>query len=150
VLFSYPRANTPGCTAQAQGLSAAAAELAAAGYRVIGISADKPAAQGRWREKYSLAFNLLCDPGFQVLPRLGLTKTATSVLRSHLVIAKGGAVLDVQYGVSPKNSIALAREFCLAHPAEPLAPPGTAAGAADAPAGEAAPEPQAEATEGSS
>jgi peroxiredoxin Q/BCP len=66
VLFAYPKANTKGCTSQAVGLSEKADELAAAGYKVYGISADKPKSQANWRSKESLAFNLLCDPSYEV------------------------------------------------------------------------------------
>jgi peroxiredoxin len=66
VLFAYPKANTKGCTSQAVGLSEKADELAAAGYRVYGISADKPKSQANWRSKENLAFNLLCDPSYEV------------------------------------------------------------------------------------
>lgn len=66
VLFAYPKANTKGCTSQAVGLSDKVEELAAAGYKVYGISADKPKSQANWRSKEGLAFNLLCDPSYEV------------------------------------------------------------------------------------
>lgn len=41
VLYSYPKANTSGCTAEACSLQAHKEELAAAGYDIIGVSKDK-------------------------------------------------------------------------------------------------------------
>ena len=41
VLYSYPKANTSGCTAEACSLQANKEELAAAGYEIIGVSKDK-------------------------------------------------------------------------------------------------------------
>ena len=43
VLYSYPKANTSGCTAEACSLQAHKEELAAAGYEIIGVSKDKQA-----------------------------------------------------------------------------------------------------------
>ncbi|KAF8072949.1 bcp1 [Scenedesmus sp. PABB004] len=130
VLFAYPKANTPGCTNQAKGLNDALGELAAAGYKVYGISADKPAAQASWRAKHGLGFRLLCDPSYEVLARLGFTKGAKSIARSHIVVEKGGRVADVQVGVTPKDSVKGALAFALEHPGEPLpgAPADDAAG----------------------
>lgn len=45
VLYSYPKANTSGCTAEACSLQAHKEELAAAGYDIIGVSKDKQALQ---------------------------------------------------------------------------------------------------------
>jgi peroxiredoxin Q/BCP len=121
VLFCYPKANTGGCTTQAVGLSEKSAELAAAGFKVYGISADKPKAQANWKTKAAITCTLLCDPTHEVLHQLGFTKGAKSITRSHIVVSRGGKVLDVQYGVTPKNSIKEAVEFCLANKEDPLA-----------------------------
>ena len=41
ILYTYPKANTPGCTAEACSLQAHKEELAAAGYAVVGVSKDR-------------------------------------------------------------------------------------------------------------
>ena len=41
VLYSYPKANTSGCTAEACSLQSHKAELEAAGYSIVGVSKDK-------------------------------------------------------------------------------------------------------------
>lgn len=56
----------------------------------------------------------------QVLAKLGFA-SGKKINRSHIVVAKGGKVLDVQYGITPKNSVKDAITFCLAHKAEPVA-----------------------------
>lgn len=66
VLFCYPKANTGGCTTQAVGLSEKSAELAAAGFKVYGISADKPKSQANWKKKADITCTLLCDPTYEV------------------------------------------------------------------------------------
>lgn len=42
---------------------------------------------------------------------LGTHKAPTSVTRSHLIFGKGGVVLQVAYGVTPKASFESAVEF---------------------------------------
>ena len=51
VLYSYPKANTSGCTAEACSLQAHKEELAAAGYEIIGVSKDKQALQKKFAEE---------------------------------------------------------------------------------------------------
>jgi hypothetical protein len=65
----------------------------------------------------------------QVLGKLGFS-SGKKISRSHLVIEKGGKVLDVQYGITPKNSVKDAVEFCLANKGEAL-PGAESAPAAD-------------------
>ena len=45
LVFFYPKANTPGCTAQACSLRDGNAELARRGVRIVGISADAVSSQ---------------------------------------------------------------------------------------------------------
>ena len=56
----------------------------------------------------------------QVLGKLGFLK-GSKINRSHIVVEKGGKVLDVQYGITPKNSVKDGVEFCLEHKGEPAA-----------------------------
>ena len=48
-LYFYPKDDTSGCTAQAQAFTAAAAEFAAAGAVVVGVSKDAAAADAKFR-----------------------------------------------------------------------------------------------------
>lgn len=66
VIFFYPKANTPGCTTQACGFRDNYDELLKAGYKVYGMSADKPKSQANWRKKHNFQYNLLSDPSFEV------------------------------------------------------------------------------------
>ena len=63
VLYSYPKANTSGCTAEACSLQAHKEELAAAGYEIIGVSKDKQALQKKFAETKGLQFPLIADTG---------------------------------------------------------------------------------------
>lgn len=71
VLYSYPKANTPGCTAEACSLQAHKAELQAAGYEIIGVSKDKEAAQKKFADAQGLDFPLIADTDTTLLQTLG-------------------------------------------------------------------------------
>ena len=109
-IFSYPKANTSGCTVQAIGFNDNYSKFAEKGYAVFGISADSPTTQANWRAKHSFQYNLLCDRSFEALKKLGWAKSGGGVVRSHALIEKGGKVKDVQTPVSSKDSVGLAVE----------------------------------------
>ncbi len=71
VLYSYPKANTSGCTAEACSLQAHKDELAAAGYDIIGISKDKQALLKKISEAKGLEFPLIADTETTLLQELG-------------------------------------------------------------------------------
>lgn len=71
VLYSYPKANTSGCTAEACSLQAHKAELAAAGYDIIGVSKDKVELQKKFADAQSLDFPLIADTDTTLLQQLG-------------------------------------------------------------------------------
>ena len=61
ILYSYPKANTSGCTAEACSLQAHKAELEAKGYAIVGISKDKQALQKKFADAQGLEFPLIAD-----------------------------------------------------------------------------------------
>lgn len=61
VVYFYPKDDTPGCTLEAQDFSRLAAEFAAAGTRVIGISKDSPARHEKFCRKHGLGVTLVSD-----------------------------------------------------------------------------------------
>lgn len=71
VLYSYPKANTSGCTAEACSLQAHLPELAAAGYDVVGVSKDKEALQKKFADAQGLEFPLIADVDTTLLQALG-------------------------------------------------------------------------------
>ena len=71
VLYSYPKANTSGCTAEACSLQEHKAELAAAGYDIIGVSKDRAELQKKFADTYSLEFPLIADTETTLLQTLG-------------------------------------------------------------------------------
>jgi peroxiredoxin Q/BCP len=61
IVYFYPKDDTPGCTAEAKDFSCLAAEIAAAGAEIIGISPDSPASHKKFMTKYELNFELAAD-----------------------------------------------------------------------------------------
>ena len=71
ILYSYPKANTSGCTAEACSLQAHKAELEAAGYAIVGVSKDKQALQKKFADTQGLEFPLIADTETTLLQQLG-------------------------------------------------------------------------------
>ena len=71
ILYSYPKANTSGCTAEACSLQAHKAELEAAGYAIIGVSKDREGLQKKFADAQGLEFPLIADTETTLLQQLG-------------------------------------------------------------------------------
>lgn len=112
ILFFYPKADTPGCTTQACGLRDHFPVIEAAGATVIGVSPDKPRALAKWKVKQQLPFTLLSDPDHKVAEAYGVWgerslygRKFMGILRSHFVIGADGRLEDIQFKVSPTDSV---------------------------------------------
>jgi peroxiredoxin Q/BCP len=110
VLYFYPRADTPGCTAQACGVRDRSADYEAAGARVIGVSPDEVAAVKKFADKFDLGFTLLADADHAVAERYGTWveksmygKKYMGVQRATFLIDPDGKVAKVFSKVSPKT-----------------------------------------------
>ena len=71
ILYTYPKANTPGCTAEACSLQAHKEELAAAGYAIVGVSKDRVELQKKFADKQGLDFPLIADTETTLLRAIG-------------------------------------------------------------------------------
>ena len=115
VLFFYPKAGTSGCTTQACGFRDNYPKIEAVDGTVVGVSPDEPEALAKWKRKENLPFALLSDPAHIVAESYGVWgekkmygRSYMGIIRSHFVIAADGKIEDVQFKVSPKNSISRA------------------------------------------
>ena len=73
IIFFYPKANTPGCTAQACNLSENYSDLENRGYSVIGVSADKVDSQHKFSLKYGgFKYPLLSDIDKKMINSFGV------------------------------------------------------------------------------
>ena len=72
VVFFYPKANTPGCTAEACDLRDNYARFEAQNYVLLGVSADSAKAQAKFKDKYEFPFPLLADEDKAVIQAFGV------------------------------------------------------------------------------
>ena len=98
VLFFYPAAMTPGCTAESCHFRDLTAEFAAAGGQLIGISQDTVDKQQKFDSKYSLGYPLLSDVGGKVAASFGVRRAFMPMLptkRVTFVIGTDRRILEV-------------------------------------------------------
>ena len=102
VLYFYPKDNTPGCTAEACSFRDHEAELAAAGYAVVGVSADSAQSHVRFRERHGLPFHLVADTERQLIEAFGAWgekkmcgHTYMGILRTTFVIDEEGRIAHI-------------------------------------------------------
>jgi peroxiredoxin Q/BCP len=105
LVYFYPKADTPGCTAQACSLRDSFAGLKARGVQVLGVSADKPEAQRKFREKYQLPFTLIADSDGVVAKAFGVP-TFLGFTKRQSFLVKDGKVVWRDLSVSPKTHLA--------------------------------------------
>ena len=72
VVFFYPRANTPGCTAEACNLRDNYQALQSEGYELLGVSDDSQKKQANFKNKYEFPFPLLADEDHSVIETFGV------------------------------------------------------------------------------
>jgi peroxiredoxin Q/BCP len=76
IIFFYPRANTPGCTAQACNLSENFSKLTKIGFSIIGISADKIKSQSSFSSKFGgFPYPLLSDVDKKIINGFGVWRS---------------------------------------------------------------------------
>ena len=111
LLFFYPKADTPGCTAQACGLRDVAGDVGDT--VILGISPDKPAKQAKFDDKFGLGFPLLADEDHAVAEAYDVWaeksmygKKYFGIVRSAFLVDEKGKVAEAWYKVSPKDTAA--------------------------------------------
>ena len=72
IVFFYPAASTPGCTAEACNLRDYYKDLQDKGFEIIGVSADTEKKQSNFRNKFDFPFPLLADTNKQVIEAFGV------------------------------------------------------------------------------
>lgn len=102
VLYSYPKANTSGCTAEACSLQAHKEALAAAGYDIIGVSKDKQTLQKKFADTQGLQFPLIADTETTLLQQLGCWgekvacgRKTIGILRTTYLVDENGIIQKI-------------------------------------------------------
>jgi peroxiredoxin Q/BCP len=91
LVYFYPKADTPGCTAQACSLRDAFPDFTGQGVQIIGVSADTVESQKKFAEKYNLPFVLLADADGKVAGAFGVP-TAMGFAKRQSFIVKDGKI----------------------------------------------------------
>ncbi|RSC93971.1 thioredoxin-dependent thiol peroxidase [Tenacibaculum singaporense] len=110
VLFFYPKASTPGCTAEACDLRDNYKTFLAKGYDVLGVSADSARRQQNFINKNELPFPLLADESKDVInafgvwgPKKFMGREYDGIHRTTFVIDENGVIEDVITKVKTKE-----------------------------------------------
>jgi len=113
VMFFYPRAMTPGCTAESCDFRDSYTEFNDAGYEVIGVSPDPPARNLKFKEKEGLNFDLLSDEDHELAESVGAWgdkklygKLSQGLIRSTFVIDENGDVEKAYRNVRASGHVA--------------------------------------------
>ena len=110
VVFFYPKANTPGCTAEACDLRDNFERFQASNYALLGVSADNAKAQSNFKNKFSFPFPLLADEDKSVIqdfgvwgPKKFMGKDYDGIHRTTFIIDESGIIVDIISEVKTKE-----------------------------------------------
>ncbi|MBB1138045.1 thioredoxin-dependent thiol peroxidase [Myroides sp. WP-1] len=113
VVFFYPKASTPGCTAEVCNLRDNYQVLKEKGFELLGVSADSGARQQKFIDKNNLPFPLLADESKEVLnafgvwgPKKFMGRTYDGIHRMTFVIDEKGVISNVIDKVKTKDHAA--------------------------------------------
>lgn len=113
VIFFYPKASTPGCTAEACNLRDNYQTFQNQGYEIIGVSADSAKRQQNFKNKYELPYPLLADEDKSVIEAFGvwgpkkfMGREYDGINRSTFVIDEKGIISEVIVKVKTKDHAA--------------------------------------------
>ncbi len=113
IVFFYPKASTPGCTAEACNLSDNYEELQKLGYEILGVSADSAKRQSNFKNKYEFPYPLLADEDKSVIEAFGvwgpkkfMGKEYDGIHRTTFVINEEGIISQVIKKVKTKDHAA--------------------------------------------
>ena len=109
VVFFYPKASTPGCTAEACNLNDNYDRFKSQGYEILGVSADSAKKQSNFKNKYGFQYPLLADEDKSVIEAFGvwgpkkfMGREYDGIHRTTFVIDENGIIQDVITKVKTK------------------------------------------------
>jgi len=113
IVFFYPKASTPGCTAEACNLRDNYKVLQDQGYELLGVSADSEKRQTNFKNKYEFPFPLLADEEKEVINAFGvwgekkfMGKVYDGIHRKTFIVDENGVVARVIDKVKTKDHTA--------------------------------------------
>lgn len=96
VLYFYPKDNTSGCTLEAKSLRDGKEELAARGYRIVGVSPDSERSHQNFCAKHELNFTLVADTERTICEAFGVWVEKSMYGRKYMGVARTTFVLDAE------------------------------------------------------
>lgn len=96
LVYFYPRASTPGCTVQAQGLRDSKSELDALNVTVLGISPDTPKKLTNFTNKQELNFTLLADEDHATCEKYHVWQLKKFMGRENMGVVRTSFLVDEQ------------------------------------------------------
>jgi peroxiredoxin Q/BCP len=113
IIYFYPKADTPGCTAESCNLRDNFSDLLNRGFKIVGVSPDNQAKQKKFAEKYNLPFSLLADVDLQIIKPYGAWglkkmygKEYEGLLRTTYVVNEEGMIEKAITKVKTKDHAA--------------------------------------------
>lgn len=94
VVFFYPKANTPGCTAEACNLRDHYSELKSQGFQLLGVSADPVKSQKSFSTKFELPFDIIADENRDIIEKFGVWQLKKFMGREFMGIVRTTFVFD--------------------------------------------------------
>ena len=102
LVYFYPKADTPGCTAQACSLRDSYAALLEKGITIFGVSTDNVETQKKFKEKYRLPFALIADTDKKWTQGFGVPTTFGFTARQAFLV-DGGKIVWLDRSASTKE-----------------------------------------------
>lgn len=109
VIFFFPKANTPGCTAQACDLRNNFARFQSQNFAILGVSADSQVSQGKFKSKFDFPFPLIADTDKTIISSYGvwgnkkfMGKEYEGINRTTFIIDENGIIDEVITNVKTK------------------------------------------------
>ena len=96
ILYFYPKDNTSGCTLEAKSLRDGKAELAAMGFRIVGVSPDSERSHRNFCAKHELNFTLLADTDHSVCEAFGVWAEKSMYGRKYMGVLRTTFVIDAE------------------------------------------------------
>ncbi len=96
VLYFYPKADTPGCTAEAIAFSKLRAAFAKAGTEILGVSADPVEKQDKFKAKHKLTVALASDETKNMLTAYGAWGEKSLYGRKYMGVIRKTFLIDAQ------------------------------------------------------
>ena len=102
VLYFYPKADTEGCTRQAQAFSGLVKAFGKAGASVVGVSTDPVKKLDAFRRKHDLAITLASDESHKTLEAYGVWaeksmygRTFMGIVRTTFLLGPDGRIARI-------------------------------------------------------